>query len=194
MNSDFEIISKVQRGYEMRKWIVALPLLFLFFFTQGSPAADIIARGKVNEKSRCPVCGMFVANYPQWLTEINMSDGSVQIFDGVKDMMAYFFSPQQFGAAVGAVSSELLVRDYYSQEWIDGKKAIYVIGSDVYGPMGHELIPFGSKAGAENFFQDHHGRKIYGFREITPEIIESLRKGHMMKGHSMKAHTMPETK
>ena len=29
------------------------------------------------------------------------------------------------------------------------KEAFFVIGSDVYGPMGHELIPFASKADAE---------------------------------------------
>ncbi len=166
----------------MRKWIVILPLLFLFFLTERGPATDITGAGKLNEKSRCPVCGMFVAKYPQWLTEIKMSDGSVQIFDGVKDMMAYFFSPQQYGANDGTVATEVLVRDYYSQDWVDGKKAIFVIGSDVHGPMGHELVPFASQAGAENFFKDHHGSKIYSFEEITPEIIESLRKGHMMKG------------
>lgn len=179
-------------GDKMKKLIVTITLVFLSW-AQGSIGADFIAGKNVNEKSRCPVCGMFVAKYPQWLTQINMSDGSVEVFDGVKDMMAYYFSPQQFGAADGAAAGEILVRDYYSQDWIDGRKAIFVIGSDVYGPMGHELIPFFNRAGAENFLKDHHGSKVYSFSEITPDIIESLRKGHKMKGHSMKNHTMPKT-
>jgi copper chaperone NosL len=178
-------------GDEMKKWIATVTILLLISWAQGSIGAGTMAGEQVNEKSRCPVCGMFVAKYPQWLTQINMSDGSVEVFDGVKDMLAYYFSPQQFGAADGAVAGELLVRDYYSQDWIDGKKAIFVLGSDVYGPMGHELIPFASQVGAESFFKDHHGSKIYSFSEITPEIIESLRKGHKMKEHSMKDHTMP---
>jgi copper chaperone NosL len=176
----------------MRKWIVILTLL-LTVWGQGSRAADILAGEKVNAKSRCPVCGMFVAKYPQWLTQINLSDGSVEVFDGMKDMMAYYFSPQQFGAAAGVTVGKILVRDYYNQDWFDGKKAVFVVGSDVYGPMGHELVPFASLDGAKNFFTDHHGSKIYGFSEITPEIIESLRKGHKMKGHSMNNNTMSET-
>ena len=54
-------------------------------------------------------------------------------------------------------------------------------GSDVYGPMGHELIPFSSRAAAENFLKDHHGKQVISFSEITSELIESLRKGHKMK-------------
>jgi copper chaperone NosL len=169
-------------GDKMKKWIVIVTVLFLVFSVQGSIAAGPKAGEGVNKESRCPVCGMFVAKYPQWLTQVNMSDDSAEVFDGVKDMMAYYFSPQQFGAAKGITAGDVFVRAYYSQEWIDAKKAMFVIGSDVYGPMGHELIPFASQAGAESFFKDHHGSKIYSFSEITPEIVEALRKGHKMKG------------
>jgi copper chaperone NosL len=169
-------------GENMKKWIVTVTILFLVFSVQGSIAAGPKAGEGVNKESRCPVCGMFVAKYPQWMTQVNMSDGSAEVFDGVKDMMAYYFSPQQFGAAKGITADGVFVRAYYSQEWIDAKKAMFVIGSDVYGPMGHELIPFASQAGAESFFKDHHGSKIYSFSEITPEIVEALRKGHKMKG------------
>jgi nitrous oxide reductase accessory protein NosL len=169
-------------GDKMKKWIVTVSILFLFFAAQGSHAAGPEAGEGITKKSRCPVCGMFVAKYPQWLTQVNMSDGSAEYFDGVKDMVAFYFSPQQFGAAKGITPDNIFVRDYYSQAWGDGKKAMYVIGSDVYGPMGHELIPFSSQAGAESFLKDHHGTKIYSFSEITPELIEALRKGHKMKG------------
>jgi nitrous oxide reductase accessory protein NosL len=33
------------------------------------------------------------------------------------------------------------VTDYYRVQRIDAHKAYYVVGSDVLGPMGHELIP-----------------------------------------------------
>lgn len=172
---------------KMKRAVVALIFLFLLCTVQGSIAAGPKAGEGVNKESRCPVCGMFVAKYPQWLTQINMSDGRSEFFDGVKDMLAYYFSPGQYGAAAGAMVEEVFVKDYYSQDWIDGQEAFYVLGSDVYGPMGHELIPFSSQAAAENFLKDHHGKKIFRFAEITPEIIESLRKGHTMKGHSMPA-------
>ena len=172
---------------KMNRAIVLITILFLLCTVQGGIAAGPKAGEGVNKDSRCPVCGMFVAKYPQWLAQINMSDGHAEFFDGVKDMLAYYFSPGQYGTAAGITVEGVFVRDYYSQDWIDGQKAFFVLGSDVYGPMGHELIPFSGQPAAESFLKDHHGSKIYSFAEITPEIIESLRKGHTMKMHSMPA-------
>ena len=50
---------------------------------------------------------------------------------------------------------------------IDGTKAFYVINSDVYGPMGEELIPFLTKEDAQTFLMDHKAKKIVIFSEIT---------------------------
>jgi nitrous oxide reductase accessory protein NosL len=33
--------------------------------------------------------------------------------------------------------------------------AYYVLGSDIYGPMGRELIPFEKEADAKEFIKDH---------------------------------------
>lgn len=181
----------------MKNWLGTIIVLFFVIAADTGNGAGPAAGEPVHKKSRCPVCGMFVAKYPQWWAQVTMSDGSAQVFDGVKDMIAYCFAPQQFGAAVGNMVAEIFVKDYYSQKWIDGKKAVYVMGSDVYGPMGHELVPFGSQAGAESFFKDHHGKKIYRFAEITPDVIAALRKGHKMKSDAMKepvmpGHTMPQ--
>jgi len=161
-------------------------LLFLVVFGLGhqAVAAEITAPFfPVQGDTRCPVCGMFVGKYPQWLSQTRLSDGTVAAFDGIKDLAAYAFSPQEFGAAPGAVVVDIAVRDYYSQAWTDGRKALYVLGSDILGPMGHELIPFSSRAAAENFMRDHHGHEILDFAAISPPLVKSLRKGHKMKAH-----------
>ena len=134
-----------------------------------------------NAKDRCAVCGMFVAKYPQWFTLLVLDNGDKVWFDGVKDMMVYHFAPAKFGKPEDASITMVLVKDYYSQEWIDGEKAMYVVGSDVYGPMGHELIPFSSEKAAKTFAKDHHGKEILHFAEIKPDRIESMRMGHKMK-------------
>lgn len=136
--------------------------------------------------ARCPVCGMFVAKYPQWVTQLTLSDGRTLTFDGVKDMMAFVFSPQSFGTAAGVVAGGVRVKDYYSQRWIDGRQAFYVVGSDVYGPMGHELVPFADRSHAETFLKDHKGKEILLFEGITAELVDSLRQGHRMLGHGRK--------
>jgi copper chaperone NosL len=135
----------------------------------------------VDQTSRCPVCGMFVHKYPEWQAQIRLSDGTVAAFDGVKDLLAYFFSPQSYGAAPGAVVDEVAVREYYNLTWIDGRTAHYVVGSAVHGPMGHELIPFADRAAAENFARDHQGEQILTFAEITPALVASLRQGMRLR-------------
>jgi copper chaperone NosL len=78
------------------------------------------------------------------------------------------------------------VTDYYNQNWIDGKTAFYVIGSDTMGPMGHEFIPFESMAAAEAFKKDHHGKEILTFDKITLERVNTMRS--VMKGMKKMKH------
>ncbi|MBU2538178.1 MAG: nitrous oxide reductase accessory protein NosL, partial [Proteobacteria bacterium] len=59
--------------------------------------------------------------------------------------------------------------------------ARYVVGSDVYGTMGHEFIPFTSAAAAENFRKDHKGTKVLRFEEITETLVQSMRHGQKMR-------------
>ncbi len=148
-------------------------------------AEDAAMLAPVTEKERCHVCGMFVGKYPAWVSQLQLSDDRVVMFDGPKDMLVYYFEPDEYGAAGGKVV-DIVVKDYYSQQWIDGRKALYVTGSDVYGPMGEEFVPFDSRKAAENFMEDHHGKRILAFDEITPDLVRSMRKGHKMKGHMKK--------
>jgi copper chaperone NosL len=49
-----------------------------------------------------------------------------------------------------------------------------VIGSDVFGPMGRELIPFKTEADAKGFMQDHQGKFMLRFKEVTVEVVKNL--------------------
>ena len=126
-------------------------------------------------KDKCPVCGMFVAKYPDFAAEIIFKDGSVAMFDGVKDMFKYYFNLAKYDKSkkIADIDS-IYVTDYYDLKWIDGYKAFYVEGSDVYGPMGRELIPFEKKEGAEQFMIDHIGKSLLKFDEITSDLVKSL--------------------
>lgn len=120
----------------------------------------------VPEDSKCPVCGMFVAKYPKWVAKIQGEH--TYYFDGVKDMMKYIFSKD-----IQTQNYDIKVTDYYTVSGFDASKAFYVVDSNVYGPMGHELIPFDTKVKAQKFTSDHGG-KIYTFEEITLELVASL--------------------
>lgn len=118
---------------------------------------------------------MFVAKYPDWIAQIIFNDGTVFFFDGAKDMFKFYFnlhrySPKRKVEDMGALN----VTDYYSLLPIDGFSAFYVVGSDVYGPMGRELIPFGKNQEALEFKKDHKGKEILKFQNITPSVIKGL--------------------
>ena len=150
--------------------IIGIFLLVQFFdiSVQAAP------QEKIDPSARCPVCGMFVAKYPNWITQIRHADGSVKVFDGVKDLMAYYFDSKKYGGEGQETIHEIWVRDYYTLQWLDGRKAFYVTDSDVYGPMGREFIPFDTQKAAESFLKDHHGKKVVTFEEITPELVNSM--------------------
>jgi copper chaperone NosL len=130
---------------------------------------------KPTPKDKCPVCGMFVAKYPDWVAQAVFRDGSRFYFDGVKDLMKFHLNPSAYQSTKSRKeTAAIFVTDYYSLGSIEGTRAYYVIGSDVFGPMGKELIPFGEEAEAREFLKDHKGKKILRFQEITPEILKPL--------------------
>ncbi len=167
-----------------RNWTVVLFCLTLLLMS-GAVVAEPLKRVEPNEK--CPVCGMFVAKYDQWLTQIINANEKPLVFDGVKDMMAYYFNAELYGGASDLTQAEIWVRNYYTLDYIDGRSALYVVGSDVLGPMGDELIPFSTLKEAENFKKDHQGTDILGFDEITAAQIMEMKKKHMMKMKKKKA-------
>ncbi len=124
------------------------------------------------KKDKCPVCGMFVAGYPAWLAETVFAKGYA-VFDGPKDMFRFLFDPGAFLPGGAALETRaVFVTDYYTLDLIDGKTAFYVYGSDVYGPMGKELIPFADRKDAEGFLQDHKGQKV-----LTFDMVKSVMAG-----------------
>jgi nitrous oxide reductase accessory protein NosL len=167
----------------MKKTNILFLALFahLFIFNPGIHANDD-ATEAVSAETRCSVCGMFVAKYPNWLATIHYDDPSqTRFFDGPKDMMVFYFNPEQYGGPSRETIKDIFVKDYYSLNQLPAKDAFYVIGSDIYGPMGHELIPFASRDAADSFLKDHHGKEVLPFDKITPELIESLREGQKMR-------------
>ena len=127
---------------------------------------------EVPKGAKCPVCGMFVYKYPKWSAKM-VVDGRSYFFDGVKDMMKFYFFDGDFPFDRAKIS-KMVVSDFYTLEPIDAKKAFYVIGSNVYGPMGNELIPFKDEKSAKEFLLDHKGEKIIQFNQITPQMVMGL--------------------
>ncbi len=154
--------------------------LYLWEVKRFGDAKKVEEKIILKEDEKCPVCGMFTYKYPRWATQIFYKDNANEYhhsFDGVKDMMKFYFDANAFGDYSHFQKkfiTKMLVTDYYSQKAIDARDAYFVIGSDVYGPMGDELIPFDSEAKAKNFYMDHRGIKVIKFSDILEDEVYKL--------------------
>ncbi len=146
-------------------------ILLTFSLAMGSDTTPI----KPSKEDKCPVCGMFVAKYPDFLAQISFKDGSYALFDGAKDMFKYYLNLKKYNASKDLSDiAAIYVTDYYSMTPIDGREATYVVGSNVFGPMGKELMPFEKKEDAKEFMEDHAGETLVRFEAVTPDLIKGL--------------------
>jgi nitrous oxide reductase accessory protein NosL len=124
---------------------------------------------------KCPVCGMFVARYPDWIAGVRFRDGGYAVFDGAKDLVKFWLDVGRYAPARSRDDVvQLFVTDYYAVRQVDARAAWFVLGSDVLGPMGHEAVPFASEADARGFLADHHGRRVLRLSEIDAAVLGEL--------------------
>lgn len=163
----------IQRGAKV-KCIIPAVVLFLFLTVAGALAADKDAAAPAGAK--CPVCGMFVAKYPNWVASARFKDGTISWYDGPKDMFSHYLDTGRYtpGKRQDDIVA-LAVKEYYSLAAIDARSAYFVIGSDVSGPMGNELVPFKTEKDAKAFKLDHKGKRILRFNEISQQTIKALK-------------------
>ena len=140
-----------------------------------APAAEL---PKPGTKDLCPVCGMLVSKYPNWVATIVYKDGHAHFFDGAKDLFKFWHDPAKYAAGHSRDQIERIsVTDYYGLTAIDAKDAWYVVGSDVLGPMGHELVPLASAEEAADFVKEHKGVRVLRFDEIETGLPAMLDAG-----------------
>ena len=121
---------------------------------------------------------MLFRSYRYWVATVQWRDGKLVHFDGAKDCFKYVLDLGRY--APGRKASDIAamgVTDFYATALVDAATAWYVIGSDVLGPMGHELVPHDTEAEARDFMADHKGRRILKSAEVTPALLTALDAG-----------------
>ena len=118
---------------------------------------------------------MLVAKYPNWVAILQVEDAPVRFFDGAKDLFKFLFELRKsHGGRPAPRIARIWVTEYYGLTRVDARTAFYVVGSDVLGPMGHELVPLSSREEAEEFLSDHKGRRILRFDDVTVDTPGKL--------------------
>lgn len=153
-------------------------ILLILMALSGSAAGEPVDAPEPDASETCPVCGMFVARYAEWIAVVRYSDGHAHFFDGAKDMFKYLLDMPKWAPGHDPDQIDLIaVTDYYDVVRIDARQAWYVVGSDVLGPMGHELVPLQSEDEAKDFLSDHGGKRILRFGDVDLEMLENLDAG-----------------
>jgi nitrous oxide reductase accessory protein NosL len=149
-------------------------LLFLFssLLFAVTLAQSVAQAPKPGPKDLCPVCGMLVSKYPNWVATIVYKDGHAHHFDGAKDMFKFWHEPARYAAGHRREDMVALrVTDFYNLQGVDARLAFYVTGSDVLGPMGHEFVPLATREDAADFLKEHKGKRILAFEQVTLDLV-----------------------
>ena len=159
--------------------------LILFLLASSLLPAAVLGQGaakppKPGAKDLCPVCGMLVSKYPHWVATVVWKDGHAHHFDGAKDLFKYLLDlPTYAPGHKREQAVAIAVTDFYNLAKVDAREAWYVIGSDVLGPMGHELVPLSSRADADEFMKDHKGKRILRFADVTANDLAQIDRGKL---------------
>lgn len=108
-------------------------------------------------------------------------------FDSVKELFSYRFEKQRFDWEAEVVyATDYSTVDYSlttergttyisspvePASFADASDLVFVVGSEVHGAMGPDLIPFSARADA-TAFSDEHGGEVVNYADVDAGTLE----------------------
>ncbi len=126
----------------------------------------LLVNGCKKQEPRCKNCGMKIDPTSQWRAELVGPDGAVTPFDTPRCALQSWRSGK-------TQAKSLRVQDYYDRQAKDGSEVRFVIGGDVVGPMGPDLVPV-DPARVSKFIQDHAADRALKLEEITSDVLGAI--------------------
>lgn len=119
-----------------------------------------------SRKPRCFGCGMVLDPNGAWNVSLVKKDGAKVEFDTPKCA---------FGAwRDGRVdATDLLAHGYYDHQLRSARDLVFGLGSDVFGPMGEDLVPIEREQSAR-FGHDHPCRRLEA-AAVTIDVVREVR-------------------
>ena len=129
-------------------WSAGLAALLLTFSLLSPVWGEGLQLPAPGAKETCPVCGMFVALYPDWTATVLYQDGHAHHFDGAKDLFKYLlnlpkYAPGHQQADIAAIGVTRCVFGQVQQILEQVLGSIEMVGVAVFiehgrGPVGIE--------------------------------------------------------
>lgn len=132
-------------------------------------AATLVATACKSQPSelRCKHCGMKIDPASAWRADLVTADGMITSFDTPRCAFTSWRSGKS-----QAVS--LKVQDYYDRRWRNAEELRFMIGGDVVGPMGPDLVPV-DPSRSTKFIQDHSADRALRLDEITMDVLSNVK-------------------
>ncbi len=116
---------------------------------------------------RCKHCGMVIDPASAWRTDLVDADGTTTSFDTPRCALTWWRSGK-------GKATSLRAQEYYERRWRNGDELRFVLGGDVVGPMGPDLVPV-DPSRVTKFIQDHGAEKALRLDEITMDVLSSIK-------------------
>jgi len=145
---------------------------------KGPVAADapIGADGhmQIGAGDRCPVCGMFPAKRPKTAAALMLNDGRTFYFCANGCLLrSWHNAPTYLGVPSESVT-RMVVKNYMNGTSIEARKAWWVAGSDVVGPMGPALVTLATRAEVAQFKTRHGAKHVFQLSEMDDTLWRTL--------------------
>ena len=155
----------------------ALRLLctLLLFACERTPQGDAPPPDTLTREASGYYCLMTVVDHKGPKGQIFLGDRAEPLwFTSVRDTIAFTMSPEEPKNIAAIYVNDMAVADWEdpgTDNWIDARKAWYVIESSRTGGMGApEAVPFSIKSQAEDFAGEYGGR-VVDFDSIPAAFI-----------------------
>ena len=135
-------------------------------------AAD--GRMQISDGDRCPVCAMPVKAHERFSAAIALSDNTVFYFCSPGCMLRAWLMPGRYLNRSGDQLSRPVAREYFSGDVVDARRALWVSGSDVVGPMGPALVALKSESQLTAFRRRHGAGRVFRLSSIRVENLEKI--------------------
>jgi len=124
---------------------------------------------QISPEDRCPVCGMKVIRYPKFAAAIQLRNSSTFYFCSTGCMIRAWMHPEIYLATTPTELKQPVVQEYFSGRQVDGRRIIFVSGSDVIGPMGPALVPVMDENYLKVFKKRHGGKSQFLLKDLDDD-------------------------
>jgi copper chaperone NosL len=122
----------------------------------------------------CDQCGMIISE-PRFAASYVTTAGDVRKFESIGDMLAYHLEQQE-------EVHLFWVHDYYSDEWVKGDEAFFVLSEQIVTPMGDNVLGTADQASADRLVSEAGGM-IVDFEQLLQLAVTGNLSSHGESGH-----------